>query len=327
MASIRFWLGSVTLLWVLPLLLILTSLLASCDRSDQPLRLQLNWHPEPQFGGFYAAQVDGDYSKNQLKVVIQPGGPNIPSIQMVGAGTVEFAIVSADEIVQARQQGNDVVALFAVYQDNPQAIMTHQARGFTKLADVFDQPGVLALQEGLPYVRYLQKHYDFGKLRVVPAGGSIAEFLHDPKLSQQCFITSEPIAARAAGADPVTFLVAESGFNPYTTVLATRRAYFDSHPAECRRMVAAVRAGWTAYLDDPSAANAAMAKLNPAMTPETFAASAAAQKPLIQKDVPIGSMSKKRWETLVGQLIEVGMLKEPVPAEAFYVDEPSLVEQ
>ena len=43
---------------------------------------------------------------------------------MIGAGTVPFAIVSADEIVRARAMGNLVIALFTVYQTNPQGIMT-----------------------------------------------------------------------------------------------------------------------------------------------------------------------------------------------------------
>jgi ABC-type nitrate/sulfonate/bicarbonate transport system substrate-binding protein len=81
--------------------------------------LQLNWKPEPQFGGFYAAEVDDIYARHGLDVTITAGGAGAPTVDMIGAGTVPFAIVSADEIVRARAIGNLVVALFAVYQTNP----------------------------------------------------------------------------------------------------------------------------------------------------------------------------------------------------------------
>src|SRR6266576_1475834 len=98
--------------------------LAACGRSPGKIRLALNWKPDPQFGGFYAAP----YQKHGLDVEILPGGAGTPTVQMIGAGSTEFGITSADELVVARSRGNDVVALFAVFQTNPQGIMVHASR-------------------------------------------------------------------------------------------------------------------------------------------------------------------------------------------------------
>ena len=67
------------------------------DSSRAAVTLQLNWKPEPQFGGFYAAEVDGIYARHGLNVRITAGGAGAPTVDMIGAGTVPFAIVSADE--------------------------------------------------------------------------------------------------------------------------------------------------------------------------------------------------------------------------------------
>src|SRR5206468_2805940 len=91
-----------------------------------------------------------------------------------------------------------------------------------------------------------------------------------------------PLSAEKAGAKVKTFLVANEGFNPYTTVLATRAEVLKTNPELVQKVVAAVRAGWTAYESDPGPANAAMHKLNKAMDPDTFTKSAQAQKPLIE---------------------------------------------
>jgi len=109
------------------------ALFAACAKSPQKIRLALNWKPEPEFGGFYAAP----FSTHGLDVEILPGGAGTPTVQMVGAGSAELGIVEADELIVARARGNDVVALFAVFQDNPLALMAHASRKITEIAGLF----------------------------------------------------------------------------------------------------------------------------------------------------------------------------------------------
>ena len=130
-------------------LLCSTQLLAQTTSPAQPLVLALNWKPEPQFGGFYAAQVNNDYQKNNLNVKITEGGSGTPTIQMLTAGKVDYAIVSADEVIIASARGaKNIVALFATYQTNPQGIITHAARGYESLEQVMHGDGVLLWQAG-----------------------------------------------------------------------------------------------------------------------------------------------------------------------------------
>ena len=303
-----------------------TSTAASTGSGQVKVRLQLNWVPEPQFGGFYAAQQSGTYKKHGLDVDVVPGGVGTPTVQMVGAGSVEFGVVSADEVLVARARGNDVVALFAVFQTNPQGVMVHASRGFKEIGDVFKSPGTLAMQRGLPYADFLLKKYGtHSNLRIVPSpGGSLAAFLADKNFSQQCFVTSEPILAKQQGSDPQAFLVADAGYNPYTTVVATSRPYLARNRDAAKRLVEAVREGWRTYLDDPTSANQFMQSLNKTMDARTFAESAAAQKPLIDtgetKRLGLGAMTKERWQMLAQQLAELKVIEKAPPAEECFVD-------
>src|SRR5882724_1046575 len=115
-------------------------LLSSCGKSSR-IRLALNWKPDPEFGGLYAA----DYRKHGLDVEILPGGAGTPTVQMIGAGSTEFGIVSGDEVLIARSKGNDVVALFASFQNNPLGIMAHASRKAQSIGDVF-KAGTVAIQ-------------------------------------------------------------------------------------------------------------------------------------------------------------------------------------
>jgi len=300
-----------------------TQLLAQQAGSNAPLVLALNWKPEPQFGGFYAAQLQGYYQDNTLNVKIIEGGSGTPTIQMLAAGKVDYAIVSADEVVIAHARGaTNVVALFATFQISPQAIMTHAERDFTSIKEILHSDGVLLWQAGLPYSAYLKKEYAPIKAFTAPYLGGIGSFQNDIKVSQQCFISSEPLTAVAAGLKINTFLVADTGYNPYTTVLATTRERWKASPSEVKGMIAAVRSGWNDYLEKPEDTNGAMQALNKAMSAHTFAQSAKAQQSLIKTDTTthIGEMTLARWQTLGDQLVDLKIIQKPVSAKDLFID-------
>jgi NitT/TauT family transport system substrate-binding protein len=116
--------------------------------------------------------------------------------------------------------------------------------------------------------------------------------------------------------------VAEAGYNPYTTVLVTRGDYLRGNRERANAMVKAVTEGWQQYLLDPATTNELMRAANPTMDAETFAASAKAQKELIQpaesKGLGLGMMTAERWAALGQQLVELKVIdKAPAAAECF----------
>jgi NitT/TauT family transport system substrate-binding protein len=285
------------------------------------LALALNWVPEPEFGGFYAAREIGAYRRQGFDVDIRGGGAGVPVIQMVATGRADFGTVGADELVTARARGADVVAVFATFQTSPQGIMVHASRNLESLRDVF-QSGTLALEPGLAYAAFLKTLYPWEGVKIVPYDGGVARFLADPTFAQQCYVTSEPIAAKRQGGDPKVFLVADSGFNPYTTVVVARRDLVTQKPEMVAAFVAASAEGWQNYLADPRPTNALLGRLNPSMDAQTLAAAAEAQRPLIETELTkregLGAMTSERWETLGKQLTDLKLIDSaPAPAELF----------
>ncbi len=286
-------------------------------------KLALNWKAEPQFGGFYQAQVSGLYQKNKLDIQIIEGGSGTPTIQMLATDQVQYAIVSGDELVISHDRGaSDVVAIFAVYQKSPVGIMTHAERNFKNLKDVFDSDGILLWQSGLPYALNLAQKFSPMKVKTAPYSGGIGNFQQDPKISQQCFVTSEPLLAAKAGIKVKTFLVADSGFNPYNTVVVVKKSYLAKNEAQVKAMVSVLKEAWGQYLKDPKAANLHMAGINKAMDAATFSESAGAQRDLIQTSetnkAGLGSMTEARWATLVDQLHALKLIKSKPKAQDLY---------
>lgn len=305
---------------------------AGCSHDEAGrTRVALNWKPEPEFGGLYQALDDGAFRRRGLHVELT-GGPGAPVVQMVSAGQVQFGVVGADEVVIARDRGADLVAVFATYQTNPQGLMVHASRGITSLEGVFAAGGRLAVEPGLPYVKFLKKRYDLSRMQIVPYSYSIAPFLTDKEMAQQVFVTAEPIAARRKGADPRVFLIAESGYDPYAAVLVTRGALLRDRAQEVTAFVAALREGWRRYLDDPGPANARMGASNPEMDAYSFAHAAEAQKPLIEnawtRAHGLGRMQPARWGELSRQLASLGLIDHAPDPDACFADlaSPSLTD-
>jgi NitT/TauT family transport system substrate-binding protein len=285
------------------------------------VKLVLNWVPEPEFGGFYAARDGGAYRRQGFDVELIGGGAGVPVVQMVATGRAHFGTIGADELLTARAHGADVVAVFATFQTSPQAIMVHASRHLTSLAEVF-LSGTLAIEPGMAYAAYLKQRFPWEGVQVVPYDGGVARFLSDANFGQQCYVTSEPIAARKQGGDPQVFLIADAGYNPYTTVVVARRELVEQKPEMVSAFVAATAEGWKSYLRDPRPTNQVLGRLNPSMDADTLEAAVEAERPLIAteqtKQLGLGSMSVERWATLARQLEELKLIdRAPSPGDLF----------
>lgn len=280
-------------------------------KAAQPVTLQLNWFPEAEHGGFYAALVHGYYEDEGLRVTIQPGGPGAPVIQQVASGRVDFAVANADQVLLGRGQGAPVVAVMTAMQDSPRCIMVHEKSGINSLLELKNL--TLVVGSGKPFAQFLLRRLgkDAG-LTIVPYQGNVALFLQRDDVAQQAYVFSEPYMARQQGADPKCLMLSELDFNPYTSLLTTNDKRIADDPQLVGKMVRASIRGWQKYLQDPEPTNRHIQQQNSEMTAEILAYGAEAIRPLC---VPagteasgLGHMSAERWETLARQLKEIELL-------------------
>ena len=304
-------------------------LLAGCASGDREApadalpraQLALNWFPEAEHGGFYAAQVHGLYEARGVDVDILGGGPDAPVIQRVATGEVAFGVTNADDILYARARQAPVVALLASYQINPRCIMVHRASGIEEIGQI--EGITLAMSQRPAYSHYLRWKYPLKDVRIVPYPGNVARFLMDEKFAQQGYVTSEPFVARARGADPRALLVADIGFNPYATVLVASEEKIAEDPGLVAAVVGGSVEGWERYLADPEPTNRRIHAINPEMSLEVLAYGAEASEPLVLDPVArekgIGVMTLERWRELGDQMGDAGLIEaEEVEVEAAF---------
>ena len=132
----------------------------------------------------------------------------------------------------------------------------------------------------------------------------------------QGYVTSEPFAVeKAAKFKPGIILLADYGFNTYSTLIETRRDLIDKKPDLVQRFVDASIIGWYNYLyGDNAPGNALIKKLNPEMTDELLAYSVAKMKEYGIVDSGdtlrngIGAMTDERATSFFDKMVRAGVV-------------------
>jgi NitT/TauT family transport system substrate-binding protein len=173
------------------------------------------------------------------------------------------------------------------------------------------------------WFEFLTRRYQLNNVRVIPAMMNVANFVADPNYIQQAFATSEPYFAHQAGVETRVLLVSDAGYAPYR-VMYTTREFVQQHPDVIAKFVRASVKGWRQYLNDPAAAHAMIAKLNPALNSEwmQFTWQQLRDGHFVAGEDPsgaqVGQMDPKRWSTMYGQLVDLKVIQKPIDPAAAY---------
>jgi NitT/TauT family transport system substrate-binding protein len=277
-----------------------------------------NWVAEAEHGGFFQAVADGTYKKYGLDVTIVPGGPNENNRMLLIAGKIDF-FMAANTLMSFDAVANNVpvVTIAAVFQKDPQVMLTQPDAKVTKIEEL--KPLTLFVsKEGMTsYFQWLKSEYGFSEKNVRPYNFNPQPFIANPKSAMQGYVTSEPFAVeKAAGFKPNVILLADAGFNTYSTLIETRRDLVEKKADLVQRFVDASMIGWYNYLyGDNSAGNAMIKQLNPEMTDELLAYSVAKMKEYGIVDSGeslkngIGAMSDDRYSSFFNKMVKAGVVK------------------
>jgi NitT/TauT family transport system substrate-binding protein len=286
-----------------------------------------NWVAEAEHGGFFQAVADGTYKRYGLDVTIVPGGPNENNRMLLIAGKIDF-FMAANTLMSFDAVTNNVpvVTIAAIFQKDPQVMLTHPDAKVATIEGL--KPLTLFVsKEGMTsYFQWLKSEYGFSEKNLRPYNFNPQPFIANPKSAMQGYVTSEPFAVeKAAGFKPNVLLLADSGFNTYSTLIETRREIAEKKPDLVQRFVDASIVGWYNYIyRDNSAGNAMIKKLNPEMTDELLAYSVAKMKEYGIVDSGdsvkdgIGAMSDERYTSFFDKMVRAGVVKRDIDYRKSY---------
>jgi len=320
-------LGLLSLSLALVMSLSLAVLPAGAQTTLDKVSFGTNWVAEAEHGGFFQAVADGTYRKYGLDVTIVPGGPNDNNRMLLIAGKIDF-FMAANTLMSFDAVTNDVpvVTIAAMFQKDPQVLLTHPELKITRLEELKPLT-LLVSKEGISsYFQWLKSEYGFSEKNVRPYTFNPQPFIANAQSAMQGYVTSEPFAIeKAAGFKPGVILLADAGFNTYSTLIETRRDVIDKKPDLVQRFVDASIVGWYNYLyGDNSAGNAMIKKLNPEMTDELLAYSVGKMKEYGIVDSGdslrdgIGAMTDERLASFFNKMVKAGVVRSDLDYRKAY---------
>jgi NitT/TauT family transport system substrate-binding protein len=286
-----------------------------------------NWLAEGEHGGFYQALADGTYKKYGLDVTIVPGGPNVNNRILLPVGKLDF-YMSANTLqgFDAVEQNIPTIAVAAMFQKEPQVLMAHPGQGIESFIDLKKLTLFISREGVASYFQWLKAEFGFSEAQVKPYTSNAQPFLADKRSAMQGYVTSEPYAIETqAGFKPKVFLIADQGFNSYSTLIETRRDLVEKRPELVQRFVDASIIGWANYLyGDNREANALIKRQNPEMTDGllAFALATMKQHGIVDSGAAlalgIGAMTDSRMKDFFEKMVRAGVVKASLPFTRSY---------
>lgn len=288
------------------LALMLTGVSAS-GMAEEKFTFLTNWYAQAEHGGFYQAQASGLYKKAGLDVSINMGGPQVNVMQLMAAGRADCTLGDNGQALETWEAGVHAVTVATVFQHSPTVFISHDK--VDQAQQLKDKTFLLATEAYNSFWPWAKSELGLEKVKVRPYTFSVQPFLADRNLVQQGYVTSEPFSIEKGGKPFYVYMLSDWGYPPYGNSIICMADTVKQRPAAVAAFVKASMQGWKAYLQDPTAGNALIAKANPQMSADQIAFGIAQMKKyqlVTGGDAQTGGIGiitesrlKKSWEMLV----------------------------
>jgi putative hydroxymethylpyrimidine transport system substrate-binding protein len=309
------------------LLLLLVAALAGCGEKEDVLEpkgskhveLMLDYFPNADHAGIYAAQAGGDFEQAGLDVAIrQPPDPAAP-LKQLAAGRVALAISYEPEVLRARDQGLDVVSVAALVQKPLTSIISLPRAKIRRPADL---EGKTVGTAGIDYQHaYLETV--LGEAGVRPAsvkernvGFSLTPALLTGRVDAVlgAFWNYEGTELKLRGKKPQIIRIEDAGVPSYNElVLVANEDALERDGDKIRAFIGAVSRGTRALRRDPRGAINGLLEANPDLDPKLQAAVVDVTLPLFfpPEGKPFGWQDPAQWDGFSAWMKKNDLLEHP----------------
>ena len=300
------------------------------ETKPDEITLSMGFIPNIQFTPVYIAQYNQYFPRQNLKVDLDYGmAPDL--IQLVGAGTKQFALTDGEQVIMAREQGLPVVAIMAWYQEVPAAIVSLSEQEIQNPQDLIGKKIGIPGLYGSSYTALLAFLADQQiapeEVEIVAIGYTQIEALTSGIVDAAVvFSNNEPLQMQALDYEINTIQL-----NQYTNLagasLVTNQETITNQSELVQRLVTALRQGMTYVEAEPDTAFAiAIAQIPDLQTDlhpvqkEILLASLELWKNAHYPD-QFGLLLPAIWEQTGQTLLDMGLLEQAVDVSEAYTNQ------
>jgi len=318
------------------LLVLIAAVAAGCGAKSEgdsgtpeEFDLALDFFINPDHVGIYQALDAGYFEDAGLDVMPRvPSDPSAP-IKQVAAGQADLAISYEPEVMLAREQGLDVVAVGAMVQ---QPLTSMIWLGDSDISSVSELEGRTIATAGIPYqAAFLEKilgdaglspddvdQVDVG-LNLLPA---ILSGRADALLG--AFLNVEGVELQRRGKDPAIMPVNELGVPTYDElVLVASGERLREDPEAIRLFIAALERGTRDAAADPDAATEVLLAASEDLDPPLTRAEVRKTLPLLLPagEEQYGFMDPTEWDAFAAFMTDEGLIGSSIGADELLTNE------
>jgi putative hydroxymethylpyrimidine transport system substrate-binding protein len=298
----------------------------------ESVRLMLDFFPNADHAGLYAAQGTGAFDRAGLDVSIQtPSDPSAP-LKLLAAGRVDLAISYEPELLLARDRGQKLVAVGALVQKPLTSVISIGRRAISNPAQL---AGKTVGTAGIPYQSaYLKAilasaHVDPKRVKEVNVGFNLVPAMLSGKVDATlgAYWNYEAIQLQQEHKRPKVIRMETVGVPTYDElVIVARQTDLDakSGGAKVRRFMRALAQGMKALKQDPNTGIAPLLRANRDLDRRLQEASVKATMPVFfpaDTSKPFGYMNPSEWATYGDWMARNRLLERPPDAASALTNE------
>lgn len=299
------------------------SALAQASTAPEVVDLQLRWHHQFQFAGYYAALEQGYYREEGLEVRLHAGDPQHQPVNEVLAGHAQYAEGNS-EILYQRLQGKPLVALAAIFQHSPSILLTLGDSGIDSAHDLIGKKVMLMNRnEDADFLSmFASEDVALSQLHIIPSSYQIEDLISGKVDAFNAYLTNEPYFLQQRHIpyriiDPSNYRI-----DFYSDILFTSETELRDHPERVAAMRRATLKGWRYAMDHPDEIiDLLINQYHVEKTRDHLVFEAAETRKLILPDlVEIGHMNPGRWQHMADTFVKSGLVKSDSALQGFIYD-------
>lgn len=293
---------------------------------ESEITLAMGFIPNVQFAPFYVAEERGYFSEEKLIVHIDYG-METDLLKLVGAGELQFAVASGDQVILARAQGLPVIYVLNWYRRFPVCVVSLKEKGIKGANDLVGKRVGIPATEGASYIGWRALLHAEGvdeagvNLQVI-GYTQVASLTEGRVDAAVCYALNEPVQLSQAGYSIDVMYVADYA-NLVSNGLITNEQTIAERPELVQELVRAVLRGLRYTIEHPDEAFAICKKY----VPEIAEDSEALQKAVLVESIKfwqgdrLGYSDRAAWEESQRFMRQIGLIDAEVDVETLFTNQ------